>query len=53
MNEWKKPTFTELCMNAEIGAYQEDGSEDRETIPVLAPEPTPLETHESARQHVA
>lgn len=24
MTTWKKPEFTELSMNAEIGSYQED-----------------------------
>jgi hypothetical protein len=24
MTTWKKPQFTELSMNAEIGSYQED-----------------------------
>jgi hypothetical protein len=35
MNTWHKPTFVELCMNAEIGAYQEDPGEEREP-PVLS-----------------
>jgi hypothetical protein len=35
-SEWQKPEFTELAMNAEIGAYQED-SGGRGNPPVLAP----------------
>jgi hypothetical protein len=38
MNTWTKPAFVELCMNAEIGAYQEDGDDGREPSPILAPE---------------
>lgn len=38
MNSWIKPAFVELCMNAEIGAYQEDSDDGREPSPILAPE---------------
>jgi len=31
MTRWQKPEFIEICMNAEIGAYQEDPGPDRET----------------------
>jgi hypothetical protein len=37
MNIWTKPAFIELCMNAEIGAYQEDNDDTREPSPILAP----------------
>ena len=28
MQIWQRPDFVELCMNAEIGAYQEDTGEE-------------------------
>lgn len=28
MKKWEKPTFVELCLNAEIGAYQEDTGDE-------------------------
>jgi hypothetical protein len=31
---WEKPTFVDVAMNAEIGAYQED--HDRGNAPVIA-----------------
>lgn len=30
MTIWQRPDFVELCMNAEIGAYQEDDRDERE-----------------------
>jgi hypothetical protein len=30
---WEKPAFTEIAMNAEIGAYQDDS--DRGNVPVI------------------
>ena len=59
MTLWKKPTFVELCMNAEIGAYQEDSGEEREpplSFPDSAASATPdLRTSlsESTSEHVA
>jgi hypothetical protein len=53
MTEWQKPTFLELCMNAEIGAYQEDDGGEREPVPVLASEPAPPEASEGRGAHVA
>lgn len=38
MNDWKKPAFTEICMNAEIGAYQPDNDDPRDVPPVAVPE---------------
>ncbi len=37
MKYWTQPSFEELTMNAEIGAYQPDPDDDREPPPVLAP----------------
>jgi hypothetical protein len=35
MNVWEKPSFEELAMNAEIGAYQpEFGDEERSDEPL-------------------
>lgn len=45
MTVWEKPSYEELAMNAEIGAYQPDGGEDRDDVPFAraAPEDaTPL-----------
>lgn len=36
MNIWQKPAFVELCMNAEIGAYQEDTGEERDSPPLAS-----------------
>jgi hypothetical protein len=36
MTPWQKPSFTELSMNAEIGAYQEDFG-DRDNTPPIKP----------------
>jgi hypothetical protein len=33
MQIWQRPDFVELCMNAEIGAYQEDTGEERDAPP--------------------
>jgi hypothetical protein len=38
MSSWVRPQFTELQMNAEIGAYQPEPGDDREVPPVLDPE---------------
>ena len=35
MKNWQKPRFAELCMNAEIGAYQEDTGEPPQEPPLL------------------
>ncbi len=35
MNDWKKPSFVEICMNAEIGAYQEDRDDPRDAPPFV------------------
>jgi hypothetical protein len=29
MNTWQKPELTPICMNAEVGAYQEDFDGER------------------------
>jgi hypothetical protein len=42
MKTWKKPAFIELCMNAEIGAYQEDTGEEREP-PLISAADAPSE----------
>ena len=34
MNIWQRPSFVEVCMNAEIGAYQEDTGDERESPPI-------------------
>jgi hypothetical protein len=59
MIPWKKPTFVELCMNAEIGAYQEDTGDERE-MPTSLPERTEgavvgllTALPDCAREHVA
>jgi hypothetical protein len=39
MTTWQKPEFIELCMNAEIGAYQEDTGNERDQPILLAPTP--------------
>lgn len=37
MNVWEKPSFEELAMNAEIGAYQpEFGDDDRGDQPFVS-----------------
>jgi hypothetical protein len=33
---WTKPNFIELCMNAEIGGYQQDDDREPRENPVLA-----------------
>jgi hypothetical protein len=33
---WTKPTFEEICMDAEIGSYNEDRESDGE--PIAAPQ---------------
>lgn len=38
MSSWVQPQFTELQMNAEIGAYQPEPGDDRDVPPVLDPE---------------
>ncbi len=43
MTTWKKPEFTELSMNAEIGSYQEDFG-GRGNVPPIAPARTEAET---------
>jgi hypothetical protein len=36
MTDWQKPSFEELAMNAEIGAYQpEDGDDERGNEPFV------------------
>lgn len=35
MTAWQKPSFEELAMNAEIGAYQPEDGEDRDYEPVV------------------
>jgi hypothetical protein len=35
MKEWTKPSIVEICMNAEIGAYQEDRDDPRDAPPLL------------------
>jgi hypothetical protein len=35
MTTWEKPRFTELSMNAEIGAYQDDF--DGDNTPIVEP----------------
>jgi coenzyme PQQ precursor peptide PqqA len=42
MNDWKKPAFTEICMNAEIGAYQPDTDDPRDVPPVAVPSESAL-----------
>jgi len=32
---WETPTFVEVDMNAEIGAYQEDEGGDRQQDPIV------------------
>ena len=32
---WESPTFVEVDMNAEIGAYQEDEGGDRQQGPIV------------------
>jgi len=32
---WESPTFVEVDMNAEIGAYQEDEGGDRQQDPIV------------------
>jgi hypothetical protein len=40
MNPWETPTFQEVAMNAEIGAYQpEHGDDDRGDEPFAQREP--------------
>lgn len=42
MNVWDKPSFEELAMNAEIGAYQpEFGDDERADEPLSQFEPAP------------
>lgn len=36
MNIWQRPSFVELCMNAEIGAYQEETRDERESPPLAS-----------------
>jgi len=36
MNDWTRPSFIEICMNAEIGAYQEDRDDPRDAPPFIA-----------------
>jgi coenzyme PQQ precursor peptide PqqA len=50
---WTKPSFTEICMNAEIGAYQADDGGEQLGNPVLAAptgqdRPAPIELHPKA-----
>jgi hypothetical protein len=41
---WKTPAYEELKMDAEIGSYQEDGQEDRESpIVGVAPDASDAE----------
>jgi hypothetical protein len=58
MKTWEKPEFVELCMNAEIGAYQEDTDREADVPPVLAPQPVGEQREASRsemgwREHVA
>jgi hypothetical protein len=36
MTTWQKPNFTDVSMNAEIGAYQEDFGGRRNTPPIAS-----------------
>jgi hypothetical protein len=40
---WEKPSFVELEMNAEIGAYQNDFADEREWVAPEAPAVEPEE----------
>ncbi len=58
MEIWQRPDFVELCMNAEIGAYQEDTGDERETPPFLDHErakasPSDITASGLVSQHVA
>lgn len=50
MTSWQKPSFEELAMNAEIGAYQpEYGDDERSDEPFLQVAPSaPLDSAASA-----
>lgn len=39
MTVWEKPSFEELAMNAEIGAYQPDGDDERDDVPFAQSRP--------------
>jgi hypothetical protein len=56
MKPWQKPEFIELCMNAEIGAYQEDTGDQPQDPPLLLPAKDTADgkAEEAAeREHVA
>lgn len=56
MNVWQRPDFVELCLNAEIGAYQEDTGEERDAPPLRRPAAAATETDAQiveALEHVA
>ena len=38
--QWETPTFTEIDMSAEIGAYQDDSGE-RDESPIAVPQEAP------------
>lgn len=52
MTDWKKPAFTEICMNAEIGAYQPDTEDPRDAPPLVVPnEAGPADASSPANRH--
>lgn len=48
MTTWQSPTFIEIYMNAEIGAYQPEPDDEREQPPRAAAQPTASNAVETA-----